>query len=305
MYPIIEVSAGSAQTLEQLGTKDKFWFLTPGLGWRLCKLKRPNTGEDWSEKVAAEIAAGLDLPHALYELGVFEGRECVLSTTCVPEGWTLVHGNEPLGEFDPGYGTASRYRETAHTLEAVWNVLRRLSCDLPVSWTPPSQIRSAVDVFVGYLLLDAIVGNTDRHHENWAVVDGPPGPYPRRHLAPTYDHASCLGCHLTDRDRIKRLATRDRRYTPEAYSEKARSAFFLDPTAQQPLLTGETFRRAAASYPLAASVWLTKLRSLPLPAFEGILASVPSARCSRPSLDFARRVLLHNRERLLSWAEEQ
>ena len=41
---------------------------------------------------------------------------------------------------------------------------------MPFEWKPIEGIVSALDVFVGYLLLDAWIGNTDRHHENWGFV---------------------------------------------------------------------------------------------------------------------------------------
>jgi hypothetical protein len=31
---------------------------------------------------------------------------------------------------------------------------------------------SPQDAFVGYLVFDALIGNTDRHHENWGITDG-------------------------------------------------------------------------------------------------------------------------------------
>jgi hypothetical protein len=35
---------------------------------------------------------------------------------------------------------------------------------------PPDGITTAIDTFVGYLLLDAWIGNGDRHHENWRFI---------------------------------------------------------------------------------------------------------------------------------------
>ncbi len=40
---------------EEMGTKEKFWFKPPELGKCLFKLARLETGEDWSEKIAAEL----------------------------------------------------------------------------------------------------------------------------------------------------------------------------------------------------------------------------------------------------------
>ena len=55
IFEILEVPKNAEESIEQLGTKYKFWFHHPTLGRCLCKLGRPNTGEDWSEKVAAEF----------------------------------------------------------------------------------------------------------------------------------------------------------------------------------------------------------------------------------------------------------
>ncbi|MEG3898961.1 MULTISPECIES: hypothetical protein [unclassified Microcoleus] len=51
-------------------------------------------------------------------------------------------------------------------------------------------------------MLDAWIGNTDRHHENWGFVEVRASKTPQviAHLAPTYDYASSLG-----REHSKRL----------------------------------------------------------------------------------------------------
>ena len=51
-------------------------------------------------------------------------------------------------------------------------------------------LRSATAVFAGYLVLDALIANTDPHHENWAVINAASG---RAWLAPSFDHATSLG----------------------------------------------------------------------------------------------------------------
>jgi hypothetical protein len=56
-------------------------------------------------------------------------------------------------------------------------------------------------VFVGYLILDAWIGNADRHEQNWAVLEPETGTDARRLLSPTFDHASSLGYGLTEEQR--------------------------------------------------------------------------------------------------------
>ena len=80
----------------------------------------------------------------------------------------LVHGNEILEFLDPAYPRQQQYRAAEHTVGAVMSALERLRVGLPLTPVPlPSGVNDAFDVFLGYLLLDAWIGNTDRQHENW------------------------------------------------------------------------------------------------------------------------------------------
>ena len=68
MYEIVLVPAGAPEDPESLGSKYKFWF---GSQQFLFKQAREPSGEDWAEKVCAEVARLLGLPHAEYELGLW------------------------------------------------------------------------------------------------------------------------------------------------------------------------------------------------------------------------------------------
>jgi hypothetical protein len=69
-FEIVEVDRESAERTEQVGARSKFWFTgSDGRRW-LFKETRPDTGEDWAEKVVAELARRIGLPHAEYELAI-------------------------------------------------------------------------------------------------------------------------------------------------------------------------------------------------------------------------------------------
>ena len=301
-YPIIEVPSGSAKAAEPLGAKPKFWFDgQDGLPW-LCKIVRPNTGEDWAEIVAAGIAQLLDLPHAHYVFGEYEGRRCVLSRTMVPPGASLIHGDELLSWLDPNYPVDSaprHYAEPSHTLEAVFQGLERIFCAVPFEWRSKAIPRPAdgVDCFAGYIILDALIGNTDRHHQNWAVIRHS---LKNWHIAPTFDHASCLGRELSDEVRERRLQTKDSGFTPEAYAERALSGLFSRENTNRPLQTVEAVSRLSESHPRITELWLNRLAVLPAASFVELLSALPSSRFSAVARDFALRVLMHNRDRLLA-----
>ncbi|MBE9169450.1 hypothetical protein IQ238_18640 [Pleurocapsales cyanobacterium LEGE 06147] len=58
-----------------------------------------------------------------------------------------------------------------HTLDNIFRVFANSSVNLPINWTLLEGIETAIDTFIGYLLLDAWIGNSDHHHENWAFID--------------------------------------------------------------------------------------------------------------------------------------
>ena len=149
--------------VEQLGSKPKFWFKHEGGNW-LFKEARDNTGEDWAEKVASEIAAALGLPTHHTELAVWEGKRGCAVQSFISSDWSvLVHGNELLGGLITGYDKEKERGQSGHTFGNIVTVLERIF---------PSEkvLRVAAMRMAGYLVLDALVGNTDRHHQNWGVL---------------------------------------------------------------------------------------------------------------------------------------
>ena len=306
MYEIIEIPADAAEAPEQMGTKRKFWFHHPELGLCLFKLARPGSGEDWSEKVACELARLLGIPHARYELAAWSCQPGSLSVSMVAELETLIHGNELIAQLSSEYpapDVAPRFRNSGHTLPLVLETIERSRAEPPTPADLPGGVETAVDVFVGFLLLDALIGNTDRHHENWAVIErtdfNDEELEYHLHLAPTYDHASCLGRNEPDARRAERLRSRDRGNTVEAYAERCDSALYLNATDRKPLRTIDAFRHASELRARAAEAWKERLRAIGQAEFETVLAEVPQQRCSSVAQEFATRIVLHNRARLL------
>lgn len=260
-FPIVELGADvPREGNEQLGSKRKFWFRHADGNLWLFKYARPNTGEHWAEKLAAEIAGALGLPHATVELARFEGFWGAMTCDFTRGGRSgLVHGNELLTELDPQYPTANTYRVQAHTLRAVHAVLGQAFIHAPTSPGLPSTFRP-FDVFVGYLMLDALIGNTDRHHENWGVLLKSSRPRTAE-LAPTFDHASSLGRELTDEGRLRKYHGRAGTDAAALYFARARSALFSAPDARRPMSPVAAFLAASELAPSAGQFWRDQLRS--------------------------------------------
>ncbi|MDY6783918.1 MAG: HipA-like protein [Cyanobacteriota bacterium] len=296
-FPVIQISqaADEASWDETLGSKYKFWFHHPELGNCLYKQNRDNFGEDWAEKVASQLCELIGLPHAIYELAsTWKGDRGVISFDFLSSGETLVHGNELLTSLVQNYPTFATYGASQHTIDLVLSTIARESINLPLNWIPPSGIQKAVDVFVGYLLLDAWIGNGDRHHENWGIVkrkiDSPPEE--TEYLAPTYDHASSLGRELSDEQRQKRSI--------QAYVNKCYSAFYGSVNDKKPLKTFDAFVRAVDCYPRAAHIWLGQLEKISEGNILEIFNRIDPSRISIQASHFARNILKINQHRLLT-----
>jgi hypothetical protein len=284
-----------------MGTKEKFWFAHHDQRWWLFKFNRTGHGDDWSEKVASEIAGLLGLPHAHVELATFENRPGIIALDFTRRGaLTLVHGNELLTMLvDPKYPKGQNYHVSEHTVQRALVVLKDFR--RPTGFSAVEEIKDAADVFAGYLMLDALVGNTDRHHENWAVLvcrRQVEGVEKGIELAPTFDHASCLGFNLSDAERVDRM-TLGRNRSVSGFAARARSKLYRQVGDSKPLSPLEAFSEATMERRPARTAWISRLRSISDESLRLPVDRIPPERASLAARDFAHNLLCHNRARLL------
>ncbi len=298
-FPIRRVDRNQAEAMETLGSKPKFWFRVGEARW-LFKADDRGTGEDWAEIVASELCECLGLPHVVYELAAeYDGERLVLpGVVCENIAYppvSLELGNQLLLARDPEYPIAQRFKVRQHTIDAVAEVVGGLEPP-PPEWLHrlPAGARSALDIFAGYVMLDAWIANQDRHHENWAALRSD-----RLCLAPTFDHGAALARNLNDAERSERLMTRDRNRTVAAFAERARSAFFAAVTNPRPLGTLEAFVALAQRVPAASAVWLERMGQVNRDVLQAILDRIPVERMSDTCRRFTLELLLFNQQRLL------
>jgi hypothetical protein len=297
-FPVIEVLLNAEDRREEaMGTKEKFWFDHPELGTCLFKYSRDNTGEDWAEKIAAELCEALGLTHAKQELAIYQKSKGTISPKMLTTGQDLTHGNDVLVGMVSSYPRMEKYNVSQHTLGNVLQAMISPEVQLPLDWKPPPLIDRAVDTFVGYLLLDAWIGNGDRHHENWGLISTSDRTI---HLSPTYDHASSLGRELTDEKRLERLQNK----SIGAYLGKNYSAFYAQSGDRKPLTTLAAFQSAAEVHPQAAKAWRMQLSAISSDWIEQLLCRIPENRMSSPAKEFAAQVLAFNKDRLLALSKE-
>ena len=197
---IVDASGWDVDLLEPGGSDANVWLIDPETQGRalfkpvVAKQNR-RQGEDWSEKAVEQIAALIGVPTARIRMARRNGRSGLLSYD-LAEGCELHTGAVLIGEIDSRLVPRARER-LGHNLDNIHRVLAPLSAA-----AIGGDGLTAFDQFCGYLVLDALVANRDRHEENWGVLRDRSG---RLTLAPSFDHGNSLAFNVTDDYRHRQL----------------------------------------------------------------------------------------------------
>ncbi|HVU25489.1 MAG TPA: HipA domain-containing protein [Opitutus sp.] len=267
-FPILSLQADSPELIEQLGSKPKFWFrMTDDEQPWLFKFARERTGEHWAEKIAAEVAVLIGVPAARVELAEFGNKCGSASRSFVRQesGFDLVHGDELLAGHVIGYDRSKVFRQSSHSISNIVKVMETVFTDVE---TRDVQLTR----FAGFMVLDALIGNTDRHHQNWGIL--------RRtlangaielELAPSFDHASSLGRNIPIDERERRL----KECTVLGYAKKGRGGIYWSASDKKGANPLDLAMRAAHNWPGYFRPWLLRLQQVADQEFSAIVDRIP------------------------------
>ncbi len=222
--PRVEVVGGSRPrlTLTHKSTNQKYFF----------KTYTHNAREVWAECLASHIAelAGLNAQQVTIKRAPKALASAVKSRyeKQLPKDWkpvgTLARNIFPKN-VEITYGSAIvQSLSTPITLDY-------LEAQIKKRYYAAEDILQAVSDMI---VFDTLIGNMDRHHENWGVYEtakykqqllfGPQESVKYRKFTPLFDHGSSLMFELGD-DKIARMAT-DTKYIKK-YVEDSRFGFLL------------------------------------------------------------------------------
>ncbi|SDG12024.1 HipA domain-containing protein [Pseudonocardia oroxyli] len=304
-FPVIDVSRWPVVRAEPQGRSGKDWLRhartpvsadTRADDWLFKPVVVHGNGHrqggDWSEKIVAELAREVGLPSAEVELAVRHGRAGSLSRNVAPDGWALLDGVVLMSAADPSYVGGMRLRgRPGHSLAAIARALDGCLA----SPGGPTEL-TGMEVFAGYLMLDAWVANQDRHDRNWAVL-ADSGRSTLR-LAPSYDHTSSLGFNLTDAARLHHITEAE---LLRRFAGRGRAVEFEHVAGEKvPTLVEHAARALGGVGERARARWLTALDRVEDETVARIIGRVP--KMSAPAATFVFELLSINRRRLLDVA---
>ncbi|MCK4082063.1 hypothetical protein [Acinetobacter radioresistens] len=300
-YLIIDITDIDKDNLEYLGTKDKFWYFYQDDNYLFKSIQVTKNGkqhlrigEDCSEKIACEIAKLLCIPHVNYELAYHGGLRGVISKNFISndKGEFLVSGNELLESFNP-----MRKDNVHQRLGRVYTIMETLIQKKPLGFNALSNIKTAGEFFVGYLMLDALISNQDRHNENWGMIQKVNG---KRHLALTFDHGASLGKNISDTEKRERLETNDQGRSVSNYCSRAKSWFYLTNDKASRLKVMSAFIEFGKYYPDAYKAWIRRLIKIEDSKFEQIIYRIPDELMSVTSKKFAFDMIKCNKNTIIN-----
>jgi len=281
--------------MEPRGDEPKTWLKDPSTGVRW--LFKPVThaswgrqGEDWAEKITTEVAGLLGIPCAAVQLAERGEQSGTVSQDLAPDPYEMFPGSALLSGIVPGYrpGGSKVKGRPGHSLANIRTALDQ--CGVPPGSALPEEF-GAFGAFAGYLMLDGLVANRDRHDENWAVLRPPP---PETHdlLCGSYDHGSALGFGETEQkrallvkdDRVDRWAARG---TAHRFEHTGTAPTLVSHARAGFVIAGDTVR----------DYWLDRLQSVSDDELVSIVNRVP--KLSDPTRTFIVELLRVNRRRLL------
>lgn len=286
--PRVDVTSWPIRGQEPAGGEEKVWLTdADGAAWLFKPVVARDgrrQGEDWAEYIAARVAAVMGVPAAEVRLASRALSEGCLVRDVSPGEWTDQPGSVLLAEVVDDFDKEAKNR-IGHNLTNIRTVL--LGFGAPPGFVGPSWM-TAFDVFAGFLTLDALIGNRDRHSDNWSVMERDD----ERRLMASYDHASSLGFQLLDQRRERLLADASeldrwvRKGTAHRFEDGHRLS--LVTLADQAL---------SIAQPGTREHWLAAAATVADPVIARI-ASEPG-RMSDLARNLASAILRSNRERLI------
>ncbi len=286
MYRVLKIDSKDEIQPEEMGSKAKSWFhlsKESDSDWLFKRPQREGSGEHWAEKIAAEVAGLLGVPHARVELAECQGNRGSITENIVPYHWDLIHGNEVLESaslFQDYSGL--NFHSSGHTLENIWLALDR------IFESEPARAEAKVQ-FAEYLVLDALVGNTDRHSENWGILQRQDAFPTTEFLAPSYDHGSSLGHELLEGRRKQWLDQ-----GVDVYVERGHGQIYWRNTDRHGPSPLELIRLAVSQYPEPFRTALAKLDNLEDSALQEIVNAVPEDWIESSARTFALELMCHS-----------
>jgi len=147
------------------GTRAKKYLQSPDGKFYYFKRSQLKTGKDyhfefWSEVIAYEAGTLLGFNMLKYDIAVYnEVMGCISESMINSEEEELIEGVKYLQAFAPTYDPSEKSHQDRYTFQLIENSLEN------------AKLKDEIENVIEIIIFDALIGNGDRHQENWAFIN--------------------------------------------------------------------------------------------------------------------------------------
>jgi len=199
---------------EGSGRSEKIWLINSVTGQiGLFKFKKDlETKDHVSEKLASDLAALLEIPCAQVEIGTFKQREGSMSYLINKDSEELIEGISLINQYYPNYSAEKMYDSSLDEQYSIHMLVKSI------------RKYGLLKDLLKMLVFDYLIGNSDRHQNNWAIIKQGDGIYK---FSPLYDNSSSLCCYVTE-DKVQQYLGNDLNRLYSLVRTKSRSIVRID-----------------------------------------------------------------------------
>ncbi len=118
------------------------------------------TDEFWSEIIVSEVGSLLGFNMLAYHVAIYdEVAGCICKSMIVPDNEELIEVVKYLQDFSPNYNPSLKEHQKLYTFKMIEHSLEMINQ------------KDAMKEVVKVILLDALIGNGDRHQENMTLIN--------------------------------------------------------------------------------------------------------------------------------------
>lgn len=315
-YSIVDISSWKHENINVSGSKEKRWYRSL-VNNQLALFKLPvsmtsesnhgqeeTTGEVWSEKICSEIGNFMGFPTHGVDIGALliddeaveyygligknvQIGDRVFGALC----WSfidetkdsLVEGADMIMDFDETYD-----RDILQGKNEIYNfdLLYRLFYENEI-----------LDNLFQMILFDTLIGNTDRHQDNFGVIRNEETG--EQKFAPFYDNSSSLGREMNER-RINLMLRDENMFNSYIYGNKSSTLIrWEDSWTKRKLNIIEFYEKVKSLYPQEISKYLSNVANLTDDVLENTIYKIPPIVMSEPKKELVTKILKTRRDYLL------
>lgn len=271
---------------EGSGRSEKIW-LTNGEG-KIGLFKFPKidpssnheTTEHISEHLAYKLGECLGVETAKIDIGYYYGRIGSMSYLIPKSTEILIEGINYISRLLPSYDANKMVDLESGDYYCIDHILKS---------TEHLDIESA---WITMMLFDFLIGNADRHQNNWAVLSflDATGENTSSKKCPLYDNGSSLCCYVND-EQMKKINSKDMGPFKSLVDTKSRSVIRIDPKKKTQPKHSEVVKYLLVTYPETAVIAHDFLQRLSPQKIDILLDQYPEYILSNEKNKLIRRYL--------------